>query len=431
MKKTLLFLFLLASVIVSAQDEMMNDSNMESELPTYDKWSIEIYGGAHKPTRQFAKGYYSQPLSFYQANLGVRYMFNTKAGMRLSLGYNSIENDTQSPVFESSYFRSTLEAVINLTSVLDFQEWTDCLGLQFHAGGGYSFIDYNKPVAIDKKDNMFHIMAGLTPMIKLSNSIALIGDASAIGNYKQKHTWDGTRLLNGTEYRGLNGMIFNFSLGVNIYLGAAEKHADWFSEKNLMEEKISKLDDRLTKVETDLIDTDMDGVPDYLDREPNTVSGVSVNTHGVANDLNKNGIPDELEPSLNEMYVNKGDYKAGDSNGISVKELLDKGYVNVYFEFNSDRPATYSLEAINYLMKFMKDNPSANAELVGFADELGNADYNNRLSERRAKKVYDILIASGVDAGRLSYRGGGEDTSVDKSSSPARQLVRRVTFQLK
>jgi OOP family OmpA-OmpF porin len=54
-----------------------------------------------------------------------------------------------------------------------------------------------------------------------------------------------------------------------------------------------------------------------------------------------------------------------------------------------------------------------------------------KLSESRAKSAYELLIASGVDASRVSYKGYGEDTSVDKSSADARQMSRRASFELK
>src|SRR5690606_37212600 len=128
-------------------------------------------------------------------------------------------------------------------------------------------------------------------------------------------------------------------------LGGAEKHADWYSENNELKEMVLGLEERVAKLETDLIDSDQDGVPDYLDREPNTMSGVAVDTKGIAVDKNRNGIPDEIESSLDKRFVNEEDYvKGGDG---SVEELLNKGYVNVYFQFNSDKPETYSLEAIN------------------------------------------------------------------------------------
>jgi OOP family OmpA-OmpF porin len=78
----------------------------------------------------------------------------------------------------------------------------------------------------------------------------------------------------------------------------------------------------------------------------------------------------------------------------------------------------------------MKRNPGVQVELKGYADELGPEDYNMKLSEKRAKSVYDLIIASGVDASRLSYKGYGEDTSVDKSSADARQMARRVSFEI-
>jgi OOP family OmpA-OmpF porin len=51
------------------------------------------------------------------------------------------------------------------------------------------------------------------------------------------------------------------------------------------------LTERVDNLETMLIDTDQDGVADYLDLEKNTVSGVMVDSKGRA-DLNNNNVPD-------------------------------------------------------------------------------------------------------------------------------------------
>ena len=282
-------------------------------------------------------------------------------------------------------------------------------------------------------DQMLHAIIGITPQIKLANWVALTTDLSLLSHVRQHLNWDG---VERNRNLGLQGKLVNLSAGLTFYLGKNENHADWVSQEAMAGETIAELESRIAKIETDMIDSDQDGVPDYLDREPNTVSGVAVDTKGRAVDINRNGIPDELESALNKLYVLKGDdtstsssEKAGYSNAI--RHLIDSGYTNVYFQFNSDKPEDYSLEAINYLVKYMAENPSANAELIGYADELGNPTYNQQLSERRAKRVYDILIATGVAPGRMSFKGAGEDTSVDKGSSPARQLVRRVTFKLK
>jgi OOP family OmpA-OmpF porin len=113
------------------------------------------------------------------------------------------------------------------------------------------------------------------------------------------------------------------------------------------------------------------------------------------------------------------------------KKAINEGYVNTYFAFDSAKPLGYSSSAINYVANFLTRNPGVNVEIKGYADELGPEDYNMKLSERRAKAVYEVLVAAGVDASRLSYKGYGEDTSVDKASDNARQLARRVSFEVK
>ena len=427
MKKVLLSVFLLGAFYANAQEQdtmMMEDESGSA----FDKWSIEIGGGVHKPTRNFAPGYFTNTPSFGQASIGVRYMLTEKFGVLADAGYSNIEGDDDSLPFKTNNWRVSLQGVLNMGNILGFNDWeNNRLGLLVHAGGGYSINDYDEPIDISEGDKMLHIMGGIRPQIRISNSIAFYGDVTAIGNTRQTRTWDGTQ-LNPAD--GVNGFNVQASVGFNVYLGGAEKHADWYSKEADLKGKVADLDNRLTKVETDLIDTDQDGVADYLDREPNTMSGVTVDTKGRAIDQNENGIPDEIESSLDQRYARKGD-NISKGDGLGIKELLDQGYVNVYFEFNSTNPETYSLEAINYLKKYMEANPSANAELIGYADEIGGETYNKTLSENRAKKVYDILVASGVSESRLSYTGGGEDTTVQKSSAPARQLVRRVTFRLK
>lgn len=417
MKKLLLLSTLFATTFFYAQEDA-----------DYNKWSVELSGGVHKPARPFSSGYYTESPSFSQFAVGTRYMFNNKAGLKLDFGYQMMENAKNSNEFETNFWRASLQGVINVGNVLDFHTWTNSVGLLFHAGAGYGQVLPQKPIELNKPDQVVNVIAGITPQVRLGNRVALNGDLSLLGNFRQNVSWDGT---GETSRRGFNAYMVNVSVGLNVYLGKHENHADWVAKAGIDNDKVAELERRLAKIETDLIDSDQDGVPDYLDREPNTPSGVAVDSKGRAIDKNNNGIPDELESALDSRYSKKGETVSSGSGNSLIKHLLDEGYVNVYFQFNSTKPETYSLEAINYLVRYMKENPSAKAELIGFADEIGNPQYNQQLSERRAKTVYDILIASGVSADRLSHSGKGEDASVDKGSSPARQLVRRVTFKLK
>ncbi len=428
MKKLLFSALLLSGVAATAQEMMADDAPRDRESIPYNQWSFDLGAGVHKPVRPVAGGYFTNTPSFGQGDLGIRYMVNDKFGFNLDLGYNRFEGDDESLPFKSHAYRASLEGVVNAGTLLGFREWTDTFGVLVHGGAGVTSITYDEPIDIDDRDQMLNFTVGVTPQLKLSDRIALFGDLSIFGHVRQDRTFDGTA---PTNLRGFNGFLVNASVGFNFYLGGNDVHADWYNGS--VESRLSDVEGRVATLETNNADDDQDGVPNYLDRDNTTESGVRVDSKGRALDLNKNGIPDDMESALDARYAMKGAGGNGadgtDGSGL-IKQLINEGYVNVYFEFNSTKPTNYSLSSINFLAKYMKDNPSANATLTGYADELGSDTYNQTLSERRANMVKDILVATGVDAGRLTAEGQGEDTSVEKGSSPARQLVRRVKFQV-
>ncbi|TXK75492.1 OmpA family protein [Mesonia sp. K4-1] len=421
--------FLLSCILAS--------SMIQAQETEYNHWSIEAGVNMSEPGTGYSEDgatalYNSSLTGSIGGELGVRYMINEKFGFKLGGMYSQITEGDNSLPFETTYYRANLEGVVNVGSILGFREWTQRFNLLGHAGAGVANIKLGEDVTFaDEDDFSAMLMVGITPQIRISDHIAFYADMTLSGNLSQTYTWDGNRADNGDRY--FDGNIATFSAGIQIYLGKKEKHADWvdMTTRKELTQEIDSLSNRIAEIETNMIDSDQDGVPNYLDREPNTMNGVATDTKGVAVDKNNNGVPDEIEGSLDKRYAKANSTNGAANAGLNVKTLINEGYVNVYFEFNSTKPETYSYEAINYLVKYMNNNPSAQAELIGYADEIGNATYNMQLSEKRAKKVHDILVASGVSEDRLEHRGEGIDDSVDKSSKEARQLVRRVTFRLK
>ena len=429
----LLCLFLGLGGAVSAQETMDNGNEDQgmmdkpSSSDGFNKWSVDINAGVNKASRPFAPGYFTNTPDFFHGDIGLRYMINEKAGLKLDFGYDNFKNDEESLPFKTRLYRVSLQGVANLRNILSFNDWTNTIGLLAHGGGGYSRLSIQEPTELPNDDQMLNFIVGITPQIKLADRVALNADLSIIGQIRQDNTYDGTQRQVQPDF---DAFYVNATLGLSIYLGKNDVHADWYSKEKNMENDLDSIAGRLSKLENDLQDDDRDGVPNYLDREPDTVSGVTVDTKGVAVDKNENGIPDELESSLDARFEQMSKNNTSSGNDV-VEKLINDGFVNVYFQFNSTQPEIYSFEAINYLIKYMKENTSASAELIGYADEIGNPNYNKALSEKRAQKVKDILVASGVDGSRLTVTGDGEDASVDKSSTAARQLVRRVTFKLK
>lgn len=81
---------------------------------------------------------------------------------------------------------------------------------------------------------------------------------------------------------------------------------------------------------------------------------------------------------------------------------------NIYFDFDKFGLRNKSVEDLNQLVKVMKENPTMTIELGGHTDTRGDTDYNQKLSENRAKIAKDYLIKKGIDASRIQSRGFGE-----------------------
>ena len=57
----------------------------------------------------------------------------------------------------------------------------------------------------------------------------------------------------------------------------------------------------------------------------------------------------------------------------------------------------------------MKENPQIKVEIQGHTDDIGTAEYNQMLSEKRAQSVMAYLVENGIDPARLTAKGYGEE----------------------
>ena len=419
MKKILLTLvFAFALTTISAQD-----GTAVAKTTDFNQWSIELSGGFNKPQRPMTSGYYTTVVSPYTVDLGVRYMFNNKFGLKGDFGYNSFTEEEGSMPFDTKYYRADLQGVANLGRILNFETWTNTFGLLAHAGFGLSFLERKDPTYL--KDRMGNFMVGVTGQIKLTDRIVLTGDFTTISNTKQNFAFDGA---SNNNIRGFNGSLFTGTAGITVYLGKNAKHADWTLDN---QDKFDAIDARFMAIENKMLDTDKDGVADYLDEETNTPAGSMVDTKGRSIDKNNNGVPDETEAYVLKNYATNTANSPLLSNNELITSLINGGYVAVYFDFNKSTPTNVSTEGTDFMLTYLRNNPTATIDIVGHADEIGRSEYNDKLSNARANNVKNTLVKANIDPSRLNVIAAGEDTSVDIDSENARRLVRRVTFRVK
>lgn len=84
----------------------------------------------------------------------------------------------------------------------------------------------------------------------------------------------------------------------------------------------------------------------------------------------------------------------------------------VYFDKNSEIVRSDDRKKVEAIAKAIEET-GASADLVvtGFADNVGNAEYNKQLSMRRANSVVEALVSLGLDREKIEIKSKGEDVS--------------------
>jgi OOP family OmpA-OmpF porin len=112
-------------------------------------------------------------------------------------------------------------------------------------------------------------------------------------------------------------------------------------------------------------------------------------------------------------------------DGCDLKVAIDLRGVEFDFDKSTLRPE--SQQTLNEATEVLKQYPDVRVEVAGHTDSIGTEAYNQGLSDRRAKAVFDYLVANGIDSGRLNSRGYGELSPIaDNATREGRQRNRRV-----
>ena len=185
--------------------------------------SFDFSAGYNRPFTPYQKKYNSAFSGLKHLELGVRYMFTEKMGLRLNYANDNFRNDSGGD-FGTNFSRIGIDAVYNIGKALNLDLISRYqYGLLGHAGIGYTRV---KPIYQKKSEQVGAVVLGLTPQIKLSDEFAFFGDLSLDVNFKQHYRYDGS--LYTADYDPIVGSHMTASLGIVMYLGQNKYHADWY-----------------------------------------------------------------------------------------------------------------------------------------------------------------------------------------------------------
>ncbi|MBV6440760.1 MAG: OmpA family protein [Haliscomenobacteraceae bacterium CHB4] len=200
-------------------------------------------------------------------------------------------------------------------------------------------------------------------------------------------------------------------------------------------------------------DSDKDGVADHEDACP--MEKGSVTAKGCP-DADKDGVTDKEDacPEKKGLSANKG---CPDTDGDGVfdhedrcpeiagvaaakgcpeikaedKATLERAVKQVQFKTGEDKFLPQSYPTLDEVAALMNKYPGYSLTISGHTDNLGGAETNQSLSERRAYACYLYLMRKDVALSRMSYAGYGESRPIATNSTAAgRAQNRRVEFEL-
>jgi len=110
--------------------------------------------------------------------------------------------------------------------------------------------------------------------------------------------------------------------------------------------------------------------------------------------------------------------------GEGIQVTFDSG---ILFDFDSDRLRPEARSNLQSLASSLNQYAGTELLIVGHTDATGRADYNQTLSERRARSAADYLASVGVPHNRLNATGRGmQEPIASNDSDLGRQQNRRV-----
>ena len=397
----------------------------------YNKWSIDAGAGVSiLSSSGLSEGYNTPFPNLWTMNGGIRYMFNNKFGVRVGGGFDQLNQAGNSPKFATRIWNVNVQGVANLGRVLAFEEFTKNIGLLGHVGVGYGYMTSKNFRGVD---NLGIITFGLTPQVRLSDRVTLLLSGTFNWYLTQQYTFNGENLtkdVNMTPMRHVNfqGLNFTATAGLQIALGKKRVHADWYGVKREDKEDDKKVAQNEKTVNNHITrgGSNVAANGQRIENDKNALANNNVNNANDSDsddegDVNNSNIASNQNTTTNNIIVESVD---------PAKELIEKGYVNAYFGFDSSEPQDGSLWAVGFVANYLKQNPDAKLNIIGYTDQVGNAGYNEKLSKKRADAVKQLLVEMGVDTSRLASEGKGIDKGTKASSAGARRLVRRVSFEL-
>jgi peptidoglycan-associated lipoprotein len=114
---------------------------------------------------------------------------------------------------------------------------------------------------------------------------------------------------------------------------------------------------------------------------------------------------------------------------VSKEAVKEVAFEDVHFDFDRYSLRPEAVRALDEAVRSLQDNPTLKITIEGHTCNIGTAEYNLALGERRATAVREYLASRGVAADRLQTVSYGEERpKYDNAREETRRLNRRAAM---
>ncbi|WMX14678.1 OmpA family protein [Aureispira sp. CCB-E] len=157
-------------------------------------------------------------------------------------------------------------------------------------------------------------------------------------------------------------------------------------------------------------------VKKYLEKKGIASSRLVAKGYGESKLLNK--CKDGVKCSDSEHAQNRRtEFKVIGQKGFAVGDIIKVDNIN--YELNKDKLDMKDSRGLTEIIELLKNN-KISVEIRSHTDSRGSSKYNQELSEKRAKAVYNYLVKNGISKYRLKYKGYGESKLLNKCKDGVR-----------
>jgi OmpA-OmpF porin, OOP family len=441
----------------------------DTSAPVYPVWSLGANVGNAGYLGEFSarKGMPFVAGFNLAAGLSATRYLSRLFGTTLDLHYISISGNQDNVSFKTTGMEITGNLILNINNTFSTYSGPQ-RKLNWYASFGTGFLFFNATRSgdstgeVNRKSSELMLQAGMAAAWRFKpNMEAGIGFSYRYINSDLLDATGGPYAANDSytflmlQYRYLinrpsrrdEDMVSRLKKEMLDYMG---KDSDGDGVPDYLDQDPNTAKGIATGTDGKPLDTDGDGIPDYKDKDPFTPQDLTVDENGMPEDRDGDGVPDyrDADPDSPQGTIvnyqgkvlvsprkeSKVKTQVSAPEMDMIRRVMSTWNLNlIYFPEGSSLVEDKYYQGLSELAFLMQGNPDISVHVIGHTDAKGGQKVNEALATKRADEVIHIMTnIYSIEANRFSKEIAAASKPLANENSPkAAAHNRRVEMRIR